>query len=279
MIKLHINCSERSSAREFADRLSYLLSANSLYTVTAKIANVGRDAYKITWWYNDNKGPGHFAAEVKDEIAFEEGDFEYDVSGLAITNRDKAKAKENVQPDVLMKQLEASGKFKIFCAMYGLRPTKPLHLTKQREEMTGSNARAWERSTGKKLESDHFIHFITGYFEQTVSQYQTGDQDWNIKCVDALLRYQKVFQNGKKVYIDQEDRTVDNPLHYTDIMKKKNKFYIGYPGEWKSSNMKPLKNPDAVANAAKELIGKYYPEILESCDIGVDNGIVVITVN
>ena len=279
MIKLRINCSERSSAREFADKVSSMLSANSLFNVNAKVANVGRDTYKITWWYNDNKGPGHFLAEVKDEIALAEDDFEYDVSGLAITNRDKARSKENVQPDTVMKRWEEAGKFRIFCAMYGLRPTKPLHLTKKREELTGSNARAWERATGEKLISDNFIHFITGYFEQTVSQYQTNDQDWNVKCIDNLLKYHKVFQNGKKVYVSQEDLPADSPLRDTESMKKKNKFYIGSFREWQSSNLKPLKNPDGVANDLRRIISKYYPEMLNSCDISIDNGIVIVTVN
>lgn len=279
MLKLRINCSERSSAREFADKVSDMLSANSLFTVTAKIANVDRNVYKITWWYNDNKSARMFAAEVKDEMALAEDDFEYDVSGLAITNRDKAKAKENVQPDAVMKQWEASGKFKFFCAMYGLQPTKPLHLSKKREELTGSNARAWERATGEKLISDNFIHFITGYFEQAVSQYQINDQDWNVKCIDTLLKYHKVFQNGKKVYISGEDLSADSPLRHAETIKKKNKFYIGSFREWQSSNLKPLENPDEVVADVKKLIGKYYPEILKSCDIRVDNGIVVITVN
>lgn len=279
MLKLHLNCAERSSAREFADKISKMLSANSLFTVTAKIANVDRNIYKITWWYNDNRTPGMFVARIKDYIAQEEDNFEYDVSGLAITNRSKAKAKENVQPDVIMKQWEDSGKFKLFCAMYGLQPTKPLHLSKKREELTGSNARALERATGEKLISDNFVHFITGYFEQAVSQYQTSDQDWNIKCIDTLLKYHKIFQNGKKVYIDDEDLPTNSPLRRADSMKKKNTFYIGSPGEWKSSNLKPLDNPNVVADEVKRIIGKYYPEILKSCDIIVDDGIVVITVN
>lgn len=279
MLRLKINCAARLPVRDFADKVSELLSNVSIFSISAKVATTSRDLYKITWWYNDNANSADFVAYVKDRENYENDTFDYDVSGLPILQRDVVRDKAKIQPDTIMKQWEESGKFKVFCAMYGVKLVKPLQLTKKREELTGSNARAWERATGKKLESDNFIHFITGYFEQAVSQYQTSDRDWNIKCIDTLLKYHKVFQNGKKVYINDEDLAPDSPLRHAESIKKKNTFYIGSFREWQSSNLKPLDNPDVVANDVRKLIGRYYPEILKSCDISIDNGIVVITVN
>ena len=285
MLRLKINCTTRLPIRDFADKVSELLSHASVFQVSAKVSTTGRDLYKITWWYNDGLGAADFVAYMKDWENYENDSYDYDVSGLPIMQRDVVRDKAKIQPDAVMKQWEESGKFKVFCAMYGVKLVKPLYLTKKREELTGSNARAWERATGKKAISDNFMHFITGYFEQTVNQYQTADSDWAIKCVDSLLRYGRVFKDNKKVYIDDADRealnkALDGMLYnYGTIARKKNVFYIGTAGEWKSSPLQPLKsNPENGIRVLKSVLAKYYPDIAKSCTFAVEDGKVKITV-
>lgn len=250
----------------------------SIYLIYAKTTVTGKNVYKITWYYNDNTATSRFLAYMNDRKSYDNDSYEYDVQGLPILQQDAVRQKENIQPDELMKQWEDSGKFKIFCAMRRMKIVKPLHFMKQKEEVHGSNVRDYERITGKKYESGNLMHFITGYFEQTVSQYQTGDSDWKIKCVENLVRYGKIFKDNKKIAIPEGNEDFSREKA-KEISRKKNVSTISGFRTWKTDPIKPLKDPEGYIQSTKELISKYYPDLVDSCIFSNDNGVVKITVN
>ena len=287
MLKLKINCAQGSAARELANKISDSLSKLTVFDVEAKVAITGRDTYKITWYYNDNTSAGAFAAAMRDmfaqEEAIENDTLEYDVEGNPVTeckNCEDFTEKSKRKPDVILNNWETSGKLKAFCAMYGMKMTKPIHYTAKREQLTGSNARDWERITGEKIISENFIHFMTGYFEQAVDAYQTSDTDWVIKCLDNLFRYNRVFSGNKKVYIDKDDSDrLSAVMGWDGISKKKNTIILGGIKIMKGSKWvsQPLKDPNETAQVVDDLIKKYYPDFVGKYNIEPKDGFVYIT--
>lgn len=282
MIRIKLNCAANSAARTFANDISNMLTQNSGYKVQAKVSVTSRDMYKITWYYNDNAGLSDFISEVKDTLAMEEDDFEYDVNGLPILPSADLAKKRDIYPDVVLKNWSADSSFKLFCANYGLKLAKPLHVTKQREQVTGSNARAWEEATGEKIESSNYLHFITGYFEQVSQVNQVTDRDWMIKCIDTLFRYRKIYENNKKKDVDTADAYLLRDNGVREVFKKKGSFIITRTSQWENGKWKPTPMSDAdakkVADTVYKVLDKYYPEIIDYCDIQVNDGLVYITV-
>ena len=282
MIRIKLNCAANSIARTFADDIANMLTKNSGYTVQAKVSVTSRDVYKITWYYNDNVGLSDFISEVKDTLAIEEDNFEYDVNGLPILPSADLAKKRDIYPDVVLKNWSSNSSFKLFCANYGLKLAKPLHVTKQREEVTGSNARAWEAASGQKIKSQNFLHFITGYFEQVSQVNQTTDRDWMIKCIDMLFRYNKIYVDNKKKYIDDADSDMLYNANAREMFKKKGSFIITKTSHWENGKSEPIPMSDTdakkAADAAYTVLDKYYPEFMNYCDIQVNDGLVYITV-
>lgn len=283
MIRIKLNCAAKSAASTFANDIATMLTKNSGYKIKAKVAIASRDVYKITWYYNDEAGASDFISEVKDKLAIIDDDFEYDVNGLPILPSADYNNKRSIQPDSVMKNWSSDSSFKLFCANYGLKLTKPLHVTKQREELTGSNARAWEEATGEKIESSNFLHFITGYFEQVSQVNQTTDRDWIIKCIDMLFRYGKIYENNKKKYIEDADAYLLRDNGVRNIYKRKGSFIIASNDHWVENGKyepTPMSDADAkkVADTAYKILDKYYPEFLDYCDIQITDGLVYITV-
>ena len=289
MLKLKINCAQGSAARELANKISDALSKLTVFPVEAKLAIMGRDTYKITWYYNDNTSAGKFAAELRDlfsqEEAIENDTLEYDVEGnpvMECKNCEDFTKKSQRKPDDILNNWENSGKLKSLCAMYGLKITKPIHYTSKREQLTGSNARDWERITGEKLISNNFIHFMTGYFEQVVDAYQNSDTDWVAKCLDNLFRYHKVFSGKKKVYLDRDDSDrLSAVMGWDGISKKKNTFVLGGEKVKKGSKWVslPLKDPNETVKVINEIIKKYYPDFVGKYDIEPKDDFVYVTVH
>lgn len=289
MLKLKINCAQGSAARELANQISNTLSKLTVFKVEAKLAIIGRDTYKITWYYNDNASAGRFVAQLRDlfaqDEAIENDTLEYDVAGNPVfecKNCEDFTEKSQRKPDEILNNWENSGKLKSFCAMYGLKMSKPIHYTSKREQLTGSNARDWERITGEKLISDNFIHFMTGYFEQVVDAYQSSDTDWVAKCLDNLFRYHKIFSGKKKVYIDNVDSDrLSAVTGWDGISKKKNTIILGGEQIKKGSKWvsRPLKDPNETAKVASELIKKYYPDFVGKYTIEPKDDFVYITVH
>lgn len=270
MIKLNINCATKSAGSQFADTIADLLRKYTVYPIYSKTTVQGKDVYKITWYYSDNINFRRFGAWLEDSEHMEDGSFEQDVHGNPIIQQELLKQREKIKPDEIMRKLEESGNLKVYCAMHGMKQVKPLKFTSKSEEASGG---------GRLHETGFRIHFITGYFEQHVSEYQIADLDWKIKCLTALLSDGKVFKDNKKVKLPNTDGEFSWDNAKT-VHRKKNIFTVsGYqPSLTKSKQLKPLKDPEGYIQEVKAQLQEYYPEFADSYTFSNDNGIVTITV-
>lgn len=233
-----------------------------------------------------------FVNYFKDHLALEEDNLEYDDEMNAILPSElwEAANEKKPTPEEFMRALETSGRLRLLCLNYGFQQDKKLHFTKQREELSGSNARAWAKAWGidvndeaamkEFLKTNHFYHFITCYVTQNVPQYQIEDADWIVKCLESLFRYEKVFKNGKKILIDQEDREEWTGGPSTKVRKKGNviklqkvisKLWEDEPTVWK--------NIDEDLEKIRGLIHKYYPDFLDHIVFDTNDSSIILEVH
>lgn len=298
MIYLHLNAA-KSSGREFADAVAKLINRYCQFDTKAKVATVGKDSYKITWWWNDNNSMAKYLSVFEDRVAIEEDNLEYDDEMKAILPSDKWKAanENKPTPEEFMRALDSSGRLRLLCLNYGFQQDKKLHFTKQREELSGSNARALAKVFGidirdeaamkEFLRTDHFYHFITCYVTQNIPQYQTDNTDWIIKCLDSLFRYHKVFQGKKKIHISDEDwvRMNKSGLQFIQPVRKGNALAL-QKSEWSMTpsgrNKYTPVHWEGVENTlglVQELIHKYYPEFLDHIVFDTNDSSIILEVN
>lgn len=262
MIYLPLNAA-RSVGSEFADAVTKIVNRYCSNTVDSKVKVVGKDSYKITWWYNDSPFVDAFVAYAEDEYdyenAIENDNVEYDYAGEPIlpeVNQERLRSKKTKPtPEKFLKTWDESGRFRLFCLNYGFTQDKKLRVTVQQEELGGPGG--WHKT-------DFHVHFITGYVTQNVPQYQVDDTAWIIKCIDSLLRDGLVFKDGKKVRVNQEDRKEWTGGPITQVRRKGNviKLQKVISGLWKDEPT-TWENIDEDLEKIRQKIHRYYPDFLD----------------
>ena len=103
-----------------------------------------------------------------------------------------------------------------------------------------------------------------------------------IKCIDMLFRYNKIYVDNKKKYIDDADSDMLYNANAREMFKKKGSFIITKTSHWENGKSEPIPMSDTdakkAADAAYTVLDKYYPEFMNYCDIQVNDGLVYITV-
>lgn len=265
-MKLYVKAASTGStatmlAKDVADTLRKICKTSVNY----KVATLGRDTYKITWYYYYLPGVSKFVNSLRTQFAIEEDDFEYDVNGLPIMPAD---VENTIGPDVLIENWVNSGKFDIMAKLYyGLAVASNLYIKSMPKEATGSNARAYEKAFGHPIETDDKVFTMTLRVKQVADVNKTSDVDWNVKCIDSLFRYHKVFDGDKKVRIPNDEITqLNDLLEYNSVTKRKNTI---------SLVPKANKNIEDVSSIIDAFIDKYYPEM--QYDLSISNDTIIIT--
>lgn len=260
-----------SPARAFANAIAEMLKKASKQNINVKVSILDRDSYKVMWWYIDMPGLRHFLNNFQYMEAVENDELEYDVYGNPI----HPNSKTYISPVDALETWEDSGKLKTFAAMYGLSLESELYVTDRPEELTGSNARAWEQLTGEKLQSSNTVYTISLRLKQVGEANQAEDKDWAIKCLDMLFRHGKFYQNGKKVKI------TDGRWSglYNELIRKKNVFYFSAAKPWYSAGDTSPYDVNKIADMVESKISTFYPDLLNQCDIQIADDQVILTVN
>lgn len=265
-MKIYVKASTGSTATVLAKDVAATLSKICDVPVKYKVATVSRDTYKITWYYYYLPGASKFVNSVRTQLAIEEDNFEYDVNGLPIMPAD---VENTIGPNVLIKDWVDSGKFDIMAKLYyGLTVASNLYIKSMPKEATGSNARAYERAFGHPIETDDKVFTITLRVKQVSDVNKTSDVDWNVKCIDSLFRYHKVYDGGKKIRIPNDEITqLNDLLKYNSVTKRKNTI---------SLVPKVNRNIEDVSSIIDAFINKYYPEMQYNLSISNDNIIITL---
>lgn len=265
-IKVYIKASTGSTATMLAKDVANTLSKGCDVPVSYKVSTISRDVYKITWFYYDLPGVSQFVNTVRRELAIAEDDFEYDVNGLPILPTNNA---DTINPEVVIKNWVDSGKFDLMAKMYyGLTTESKLYIKSMKKESTGRNARDYERIFGKPVENNDKVITMTIRVKQLADINKTSDTDWNVKCIDELFRYYKVYDGSKKVKLPEDElHQLYDILTYNSVTKRRNTINI-IP--------KANRNVDDVVSTIDAFIDKYYPDI--QYDLSISGDKIVITV-
>lgn len=121
---------------------------------------------------------------------------------------------------------------------------------------------------GKPVENNDKVITMTIRVKQLADINKTSDTDWNVKCIDELFRYYKVYDGSKKVKLPEDElHQLYDILTYNSVTKRRNTINI-IP--------KANRNVDDVVSTIDAFIDKYYPDI--QYDLSISGDKIVITV-